>query len=539
MKTLPNDFKVRMPWGYCGNEIWNRSRQGEVRVLTAERLAAMELLLGGTGHEAELERSWKNLLVGQHHDIQICGLLADARKFLSASMAASQDVLDSSLQFAASRMKGDGLSQVTVFNPLSWPRREWVESEIKLPPGSVKNLVARHEGRDVPTTLLATDRSSGGNIQSARVAFLAEVPPLSFASYSIHPAVEPAMPSASKVEVDPAKLVITTPFVEARLNPRGGIASLVDKRTGKTLLAAGKRSGFFAGKINGKDCESEGKWTLNAADEQGSCAIAREYGFVGPIPYTLEIRFRAESSQLDCRVSFHFEGEKIGQLTEERRGTQSPFIHEHKLRFKLFPAVGADAVGIRDLPFAIAETTNRYVEGIYWTALADSQQGLAFFNRGTMGSVREVDGGFSMPLAYAMDYIWGTRMLKGDYSYEFAVNPFTGEWRQADLHRQAIAYNFPVVSTSGKAESGAFGETVQPLELGDDHILLSALYPENGHVYARLYECAGQNSETAIKYQKSEPQLWQTDLSGHSEQPAANPLAFRPWQFRTFRVEPK
>jgi hypothetical protein len=23
MKTLPNDFTVRMPWGYCGNEIWN------------------------------------------------------------------------------------------------------------------------------------------------------------------------------------------------------------------------------------------------------------------------------------------------------------------------------------------------------------------------------------------------------------------------------------------------------------------------------------------------------------------------------------
>ena len=31
MVTGPNDFTVRMPWGYCGNEIWNNSRKAETR----------------------------------------------------------------------------------------------------------------------------------------------------------------------------------------------------------------------------------------------------------------------------------------------------------------------------------------------------------------------------------------------------------------------------------------------------------------------------------------------------------------------------
>jgi hypothetical protein len=31
---------------------------------------------------------------------------------------------------------------------------------------------------------------------------------------------------------------------------------------------------------------------------------------------------------------------------------------EDKLRFKLFPPTGADASGVRDLPFAISDTTN-------------------------------------------------------------------------------------------------------------------------------------------------------------------------------------
>ena len=47
MVTTPNDFTVRMPWGYCGNKIWNDSRKAEISVLFAERLAAVEFLNGG------------------------------------------------------------------------------------------------------------------------------------------------------------------------------------------------------------------------------------------------------------------------------------------------------------------------------------------------------------------------------------------------------------------------------------------------------------------------------------------------------------
>ena len=42
-----------------------------VAVLTAERLAAIGSILGGDHQEATLrQRSWKNLLIAQHHDIE-------------------------------------------------------------------------------------------------------------------------------------------------------------------------------------------------------------------------------------------------------------------------------------------------------------------------------------------------------------------------------------------------------------------------------------------------------------------------------------
>jgi alpha-mannosidase len=537
MKPLPNDFTVRMPWGYCGNEIWNLSRKAEVQVLTAERLAAVELLLGGADREPELERAWKNLLVGQHHDVQICGLIADARRFLSGSLDESNGVLNSSLQFVASRMKCDGLAQVTVFNPLSWPRHEWIEAEMTLPKASAAGVAVRHGGRSVPSVVLKSERSSGGF--ETRVAFLAELPPMAFASYSIVPDTRPSPMPDDKVAVDFEKLHITTPFLEAQLNPEGGISSLIDKRTGAALFAAGKRSAFFAGRINGRDCESKGTWILHAASGGRPWADAREYGFIGGIPYNFELRFRADTARLDCRVSFHFEGERIGHLSDDLRDSTSPFIHEEKLRFKLFPAIGEGATGVRDLPFTVSETSNHYVEGVYWTAVADDQRGVAFFNRGTMGAVREDDGGFSLPLAYAMHCIWGERMLTGDFTYEFAAEPFVGKWRAADLHRKAMAFNFPFLSTCGNPGSGKLGDTLQPLEVGSDDVLISALYPENGRAFVRLFEFSGQSGRSSIAYGNGGAEFRMTDLLGHGDQLASGPISFRPWQFQTLRIELK
>jgi hypothetical protein len=267
--------------------------------------------------------------------------------------------------------------------------------------------------------------------------------------------------------------------------------------------------------------------------------VAREYGFIGSIPYRLELRFQADTPRLDCKVTFHFDGEKIGRLSDDVRDGRSPFIHEQKLRFKLFPGLGQDCVGVRDLPFAISETTNRYVEGLYWTALADGQRGVAFFNRGTMGAVREEDGGFSLPLAYAMHYIWGTRMLEGDFNYEFAIEPFTGGWRAADLHRLALAYNFPVVVTTDRPGSGTFGEALQPLSTGAENVLVSALYPEDGQAWLRLFEFRGQPGETSITLQNAEASLRATDLLGRSAEAPSNPIALAPWQFRTFQLRPQ
>jgi len=538
LKTFPNDFQVRMPWGYCGNEIWNTSRRAEVEVLTAERLAAIEHLLGGSDYENEIQEAWRNLLVAQHHDVQICGLLPDARKFLTASRTASSRVKDACLRYVASRMEGGKIAQATVFNPNSWPRKEWVEVTVSLPKGAAKALGVQHGSKKIPAAVLSADRYSDGSIQKAYMAISADVPALGFVSYSLVPTQDKPVQNKSSIEIDKENLCITTPYIVVRFNQEGGIRSLVDRSTKESLLKSGGRSGFFAGKIDGRHCESRGLWVLEQGRNGAPWATARESGLIGSIPYTLEIVLWADSPRLDCRVRFQFQGQKIGRLSDNMRDSESPFIHEEKLRFKIFPAVGDDSIGLRDLPFAVAETSDRYVNGLYWTALTDNSKGLAVFNRGTMGSVREADGGFSVPLAYAMYYVWGTRMLNGDFTYEFAFYPFSGDWRQADLHRRAIEYNFPCVGVCTSPGDGCFGSELGLLSIASSDVVVSALYNEKGKSYVRMYECLGRDSQASLSYLPGKARLTEVDLAGREGEVLSGSLTFRLWQIHTVRIEP-
>jgi len=134
---------------------------------------------------------------------------------------------------------------------------------------------------------------------------------------------------------------MVTPFCEARLHPEGGLASLTERPTGQPWLKPGQRSGFFAGTIDGEDRESKGQWLLPAAPDDAPAVTAREDGAIGAIPYTFELTFHAETPRLDCRARFHFAGQKLGCVSTDQRDGASGFVHEQKLRFKLFPAPGA------------------------------------------------------------------------------------------------------------------------------------------------------------------------------------------------------
>jgi len=501
----PNDFRLRMPWGYCGSWIWRRARQAEVKVLVAERLAAIAFVLDGQSLSAEIERAWKNLLVGQHHDIHICGLEEDARRYLGQAVADSDAVIEQSMQVIGAHVGAD--SQHTIaFNPLSWDREEVVEA-------------------------------SG---QQRRV----RLPALGFAQVAVA-ASTPATPNACVWNAEARRL--RTPFYDVTLTEHGGIHALTDRASGRALLAPPRPSGTLAGLIDGRYCESVGM-TNNVCVGEHSAAWVEE-GMIGPIPYRSEWMFYAHNRRIDWRATITFDGQWIGRpkhaadlddkVAADKQRVPAFDDHEYKLRLRFFPYLSPFATGIRDYPFGVAETSDRYVHGNYWTAIGDGSVGLALLNRGLMGSLREPDGAFSSVLAFALPYVWGTRMLQGEYTYELGVLPFTGDWRAADLHRAALEYNFPAVTadvTAAAGATGALGATWSPYGKRGEGAILSALYEKSGQLYARFYEYRGEHAEVAFDWMGAPANLHEVSLRDKPLGDLGGRARLGPWQILTAAI---
>ena len=156
--------------------------------------------------------------------------------------------------------------------------------------------------------------------------------------------------------------------------------------------------------------------------------------------------------------------------------------------------------GVRDLPFLVEKTPDQYIQGNYWTACGDGTLGIACFNGGSMCMIRESNG-ISVPLEYANRYVWGTRMLYGEYEHTFSILPFSGSWEDQDLHRKAVAYEFPLVLREAEpGQEDPWDDEIQFFSLAcSGNVLLSALYPEDGKVIARFYEYAGQEGSVQLQ----------------------------------------
>lgn len=499
--TQPNDFKVRMPWGYCGSWIWQRTREAEIAVLTAERLNAVCHALTGASAEAELELAWKNLLTGQHHDIHICGLEQDARRYLGEAISTSQAVSQHALALIARCIGVEG-PRTVVFNPLPWERVETAETP---------------EGSQTVT-----------------------LPALGFAAFK-------SSQPATAFKWNAASRLLETPFYEVEFADKGGFKTLRSAGSGRALMTLPKSSGVLAGLIDGRWCESVAE--ITGVDLTPARAIITEAGEIGGLPFWHTWTFYPHRARIDWHGRITFSGQVVGR---SKSGEEDPFApddgqrlhavpafndHEYKLRLRFFPYLSPYAVGVRDYPFGVAETADRVVQGVYWTAAADGYVGLALFNRGLMGSLREPDGAFSSVLAFSMPYIWGTRILNDACSYDLGILPFEGGWRAADLHRQALEYNFPPLATDITVLENSLGESWTPFVDRGSGALLSALYVHQAKTYARFHEIAGASAEAAFDWMGKPALMTETDLHNRPLARLGRKTRLNAWQIRTVCVE--
>ena len=518
LKTYDNDFSVQMPWGYCGNEIFNGVRRAEVSAVQAEQLDALRFAIDGKTKTKEIEKAWKYALATQHHDVTICGLLDLSRRFIPTSLDNSDKVKSDSVSAIKSLFSGTKKTAIAV-NPHSFAIDEWIKTS---------------DGRYVHTILPAF---SVGTVSEDKNTY--------------------------NYVWNEAENELSTPLYTIKLSEKG-IVSIDVKSTGKRLLDNADAP-LFTAYIDETDCISEGKWTVTT-DNSGATAVFE--GQIGSVPFTFEMRFNGNSPRIDCRTQFEIHNQKIGR-TDEKMGLGKPLTvcghrHEDKLNMNLNLCLDKNRRMVRDLPYSISDwngavrvtedywyeidkilidkvvspeesfNSSTQFSGIYHVAMRDEAHGIAIMNRGCMGAF--VRGNqLSIPLVYANEYMCGTKMLDGTFDDEFALLPFDASASDTDIFRKAFVYNsLPVVSEAecDNAETVKFADFIN--ESGK--VILTSFYQENGYILARFCNYS-DNEQTAVLTPVKGSVTTETDLLGNDTTPITDgTLSFRPWEIKTVRI---
>ena len=219
-------------------------REAECVLQDAEKWSTIAALLGARYPDAALDKAWRQLIYGAHHD-GITGsesdqvyldLLAGWRE----ARDLAQDVHSRATAYLSSLIAVDRMGwALTVFNALSWDRSDLVEVHVELD-GAARGVRLRDlDGHDVPFTAEGVRRRADGTISAANLTFLAsDVPSMGHRTWVLQPADDLPGQSAWAPEAGDR---IANEFHAVTVDPGrgGGLSELVELRTGRNLLSAG------------------------------------------------------------------------------------------------------------------------------------------------------------------------------------------------------------------------------------------------------------------------------------------------------------
>jgi hypothetical protein len=212
------------------------NRIAENLLISAEKFAAFAGLLGASYPEKPLDKAWRQLLCGQHHDsitgthneISYIDLMIGYREACELAHGVVWDALGY-LSRAARAAPAAHEKPLRLFNPHCWERTDVCRASVTLPAPWNTFGLRDGAGKPVPCQVLRRDG------EKVDIAFVATVPSLGYATYYL--TSQPALPVGETERTDAASIE-TSAFRIVADPARGGLVSLYDKRAQRELLDA-------------------------------------------------------------------------------------------------------------------------------------------------------------------------------------------------------------------------------------------------------------------------------------------------------------
>ncbi|MBR7829783.1 glycoside hydrolase [Actinospica sp. MGRD01-02] len=246
-------------------------RAAEVAVLDGERIAALATLLGGRYPHEALDKAWRQLVYGAHHDA-ITGTESDQvyLDLLNGWREADElgrEVIDGSIEFLARHVSLAGSPCILAVNTLSFERTAPTTATVRFAADEEVHgvRVLDPSGAEVPALTESVVRRDDGSITEIVLCFVAvSLPSLGYRVYRVLPADE-VPPGWSRATAASAPRIQNEYFtVEADPSRGGALSSVVERRTGRELVRPGGLAAEFVLQAELADHEywGEGPWHL-------------------------------------------------------------------------------------------------------------------------------------------------------------------------------------------------------------------------------------------------------------------------------------
>lgn len=219
------------------------NRLGENTLIAAEKFATFANVMGMPYPGKALDKAWRQLLYGQHHDgITGCGAdvpYLDLTEAYHEALELGGKSLHAALHFIGERTDtrhdDPRAVPVVVYNSLNWQRDDVTKCRVLFDEPVRGFKLVDEQGDEVPCVMDFVEQNGAG-VKEVTISFIASgVPSLGYKTYWVIPGASLPPEEIKRPEGQP---VIENDFFRMVADEKmgGGIGSLTDKATGKEFI---------------------------------------------------------------------------------------------------------------------------------------------------------------------------------------------------------------------------------------------------------------------------------------------------------------
>ncbi len=518
-KFTQEDVKPGLMWGaQVLQRIAQQSREAECRLLTAEKLATMALIIAGRPPATDaFDVAWRNVLLTQHHDCWIVpynGRLGstwadEVRHWTNIGNAVSDLAIDRSVGALAEGAAGRRGRFVRLFNPTAAALDAIVSVPVPAMAGPSRLLSVDAEGRAFATQVAASEKR-GQSMLLVRAA----LPPMGYTTVELRNEGKVAEPGATAKASGMSAVLESDHYrIEFDLQKGGTIKSLVAKRLNQREFvdaASERRFNELRGHFFdlGKFCSSADQPAKVRIVEDGPLRATLEVaGTVAGHPFVQRVSIMQGSPVIDCLVRIDWQGNpRIGEF-DDRDGYRNRRRAAYDDRFKLlvlFPAKLDRQKVAKGAPFDVCESTltdtfynswERIKNNVIldWVDVTDGGggHGLALLTDHTTSYTHGPAHPLGLTLQYAGKGLWGRDYrVDGPTEVRYALIPHAGRWDSARIPEIAAAWQQPPLGVSSRGGQSPKRSLINP---GQSGWTVPAMFERDGAVFVRLFNATGDD----------------------------------------------